>query len=131
MDRIALRLSDFKDVAGFIDEFCNKYLADESEFCVKVRLIYEELMTNMFKYAVKYNASFVDLDVRKKGNVVEMSFVYDGDEFDPTTYKDERIDESFETKEIGGFGLLLVASLSESFTYKRTDGINRIDVKIA
>jgi serine/threonine-protein kinase RsbW len=131
MVRIELHSSNFEQTSGLIEEFCSKHMPDSSEFCFKVKLVYEELMTNMFKHAIKHGTTFVDFEITKKGNEnIEMVFIYDGNEFDPTTYKDKRIEESLEDKEKGGLGLFLVTNLSKSFVYEHKDGINTIHVEI-
>ena len=129
--RIELASSKLEDAMSIIDVFCKNTFKDDKELCFGIRLVYEELMTNIFKHATKCNATKVDIELSLDSSNVSMRFSYNGDEFDPTSYKDKRIDEPFSiNKKQGGLGLFLVSEFSNQFTYKRKNGLNIVDVKI-
>ncbi|WP_025209349.1 ATP-binding protein [Hippea sp. KM1] len=131
MFRIDLNSDTLENAMKGIDTFCKKHIPD-NDLLFKVRLIYEEIMTNMFRHAVKLDTTFVEVGIKTSPNSVRLSFLYDGDEFDPTKYKDDRINEPLKenTKE-GGFGLFLVTNMAKSFSYKRENGFNRIEIEIS
>ncbi len=131
MTRVQLSSTTIKDALKIADNFCKNHLKEENELCFKIMLVYEELLTNIFKHSVKLGSTFVDIEMKNKNNAVVIEFVYDGGGFDPTNYRDKRIDEPFsEKKEEGGFGLFLVSEFSKRFEYKRAEGLNRIYVEV-
>ena len=130
MPRINLLASSPDQAMRIIDEFCNKYAEAKNEFCYKTRLVYEELITNMFKHAVKHQTSFVYVNIEKSNKTVKLNLSYDGEKFDPTTYKDKRINEPFEAKKPGGLGLVLINGFSKKFLYTRKNNMNNIYVEI-
>ncbi len=129
--RFSLADSSLKDAITFIEKFCEYEKFEDNGVCFKVRLVYEELVTNIFKHAVKLNTSFFVVDVKQTGGAVEIELSYDGEAFDPTKHRDERVDEPFgQDKKEGGMGLFLVFSMSRDFKYGRKKGLNVINVKI-
>jgi len=128
---IKLNSSTKKDVLKIADDFCKSHFKKESKRCLEIRLVYEELITNIFKHSIKLGSTFVNIEIKNKNGTIVIVFVYDGGEFDPTSYKDKRLDEPFsENKKEGGFGILLVSKFSKKFEYKRAEGLNKIYVEI-
>ncbi len=131
MFKINLNGDTLKNAMKNIDNFCRKHIPD-SDLLFKVKLIYEEIITNMFRYAVKLNTTFVEVDIETSPDSIRLSFLYDGDKFDPTKYKDERVNEPLkENAKEGGFGLFLVTNMAKSFSYKRENSFNRIYIEIS
>jgi len=131
MFRVDLNGDTLENAMKDIDTFCKKHIPD-NDLLFKVRLIYEEIMTNMFRYAVKLDTTFVEVGIKTNSNSIRLSFLYDGDEFDPTKYKDERVNEPLkEDAKEGGFGLFLVTNMAKSFSYKRENGFNRMEIEIS
>ncbi len=131
MITIKLDSTTIKDAFKIVDDFCKSHLKEADELCFKVKLIYEELLTNIFRHSRKLGSTFVNIELKSKNSTSVIEFVYDGGEFDPTNYKDKRVDEPFsEKKEEGGFGLFLVSKFSKKFEYKRTEGLNKIYVEV-
>ena len=115
-----------KIVEGFLGESLEN---EEKKF--KVKLIFEEIITNMFKHGKKQGTTFVKVDFQLEGEDVILTFVYNGEQFDPTLYRDKRVDEPFNVnKKEGGLGLFLVKQFSKEFTYEREGDLNRLNVKV-
>ncbi len=132
MFRINLNGDALENAMKKIDIFCKKHIPNSDELLFKVRLVYEEIITNMFRHAVNLNTTFVEVDIETDSEGVRLLFLYDGEEFDPTEYKDARVSEPLKdnTKK-GGFGLFLVKNTARKFSYKRENGLNRIDIEIS
>ncbi len=128
---IKLKEKDLKESIKLADKFCQAENI-EKERALKIRLVFEELITNMFRHAIKLGTTEVKVELKKsKNEEVLIIFTYDGDEFDPTNYRDKRINQSLEDgKEKGGLGLFLVMNFSKEFTYQRNNGVNKLSVKI-
>ncbi len=131
MFKINLNSDTLENAMKNIDIFSKKHMP-YNDLSFKVRLIYEEIITNMFRHAVNLNTTFVEVDIKTNPDNIWLSFLYDGDEFDPTKYKDERINEPLkESAKEGGFGLFLVTNMAKSFSYKRENGFNKIEIEIS
>jgi len=99
----------------YITSFCTNRHIDENR-CFKIRLVIEELVTNMFKYTkTKIFTLFI-----KNTEPIKIVLEYPSDKFDFTIKKPEPKDLS-KIKE-GGLGLFLVESMTNTFTYRHQDG---------
>ena len=131
MVNIKLDSTIIKDALEIANNFCKSHFEKENELCFKVRLVFEEIITNIFKHSMKLGSTFVKIEIKSRNGIVVIVFVYDGGEFDPTNYRDKRVDEPFsEKKEEGGLGIFLVSEFSKKFKYKRAEGLNKIYVEI-
>ncbi len=129
--KFSLSDNSLNEAMTFIDDFCEHEKLEDNSVCFKLRLVYEELITNIFKHAVKLNSSFFVVSVYKTKDFVEIELKYDGEAFDPTKHKDKRASEPFsQNKKEGGLGLFLVFNMSRDFRYSRKDGLNVVNVKI-
>ncbi len=101
----------------FVTSFCSEYTLDEKR-CFKIRLVIEELITNIFKYA---DAQTFTLSVIY-GDPIKIEITYLSDAFDLTTgkLKQNKIAEIEE----GGLGLFLVESMAKTFIYRHQNGKN-------
>ena len=131
MIEIKLDSATIKDALKIAGDFCKNSVEKEKELCFKIKLVYEELLTNIFKHSIKLGSTFVKIEIKNRDGTALIVLVYDGGEFDPTNYRDKRVDEPFsEKKEEGGFGLFLVAQFSKRFEYERIEGLNKIYVEV-
>ena len=131
MIEIKLDSATIKDALKIAGDFCKNSFEKEKELCFKIKLVYEELLTNIFKHSIKLGSTFVKIEIKNRDGTALIALVYDGSEFDPTNYRDKRVDEPFsEKKEEGGFGLFLVAQFSKRFEYERIEGLNKIYVEV-
>ncbi len=131
MIEIKLDSATINDALKIADDFCKNSVEKEKELCFKIKLVYEELLTNIFKHSIKLGSTFVKIEIKNRDGTALIVLVYDGGKFDPTNYRDKRVDEPFsEKKEEGGFGLFLVAQFSKRFEYERIEGLNKIYVEV-
>ncbi len=130
MVEIDLTKTNLKNSLKIVEEFCGEnFKSEEKKF--KVKLIFEEIITNMYKHGKKQGTTFVKVDFQFEGEDAVLTFVYNGEHFDPTSYRDKRMDEPFNlNKKEGGLGLFLVKQFSKEFTYEREGDLNRLNVKV-
>ncbi|BAF71825.1 ATP-binding protein [Sulfurovum sp. NBC37-1] len=102
-------------VDRYLEEFCAKHRLSD-DLCYKIRLVTEELVTNMFKYT---EAKEFSLTIRHSKQI-EIDLEYLSDSFDLTVKKPDQKDIA-ELKE-GGLGLFLVESMTETFSYRHQNG---------
>jgi len=110
-----MTFSSISEVDRYITSFCAQNHIKES-VCFKVRLVIEELVTNMFKYT----KTKVFTLLLKNTEPIEMILEYPSDKFDFTIEKPGKKDLS-KMKE-GGLGLFLVESMTKTFKYRHQDG---------
>jgi len=103
------------EVDRYITSFCKEKHIDETT-CFKLRLVIEELVTNMFKYtATQACTLFI-----KHTDPMEITVEYPSDKFDFTINKPGK--EALSKMKEGGLGLFLVESMTHTFTYRHQDG---------
>ena len=110
-----MTFGSIREVDRYITLFCTQNHIKEST-CFKIRLVIEELVTNMFKYTrTKTFTLFI-----KNTEPIKIVLEYPSDKFDFTIKKPEPKDLS-KIKE-GGLGLFLVESMTKTFKYRHQDG---------
>lgn len=97
----------------------------------RVRLVVEELLTNVAKYAYDAQPGAVAVSVAAIPGGIRVVLSDAGRPFDPTTAPPPAIATSLDDAEIGGLGLLMVRKSTSSLTYSRTDGRNVVEAIVA
>lgn len=97
-----------------------------------VDLALEEMVTNIIKYG------YDDEDVHDIGVRVEVlereiliTLEDDGHEFDPLQAPEPEKPDSIHERKIGGLGIHLVRNMAAGMTYRREDGRNILQVRVA
>ncbi len=123
---------------GLRDGFArlNEWLASmklEKNSVDRANLIYEEITTNIIRYAFDDRESHsIEVNLHIDPETLTFDFLDDGRPFDPRTVKTRRKPETLETAKIGGRGLLLVNSAAKSLKYARTaEGRNHLVVALS
>ena len=96
-----------------------------------VNLTIEEMVTNMLKYGYDdTNLHEILLRLEVQPGVVQLVLEDDGHEFNPVAAPEPDVNQPAEDREPGGLGIHLVRKLVERMEYERTDGRNRLTVRI-
>lgn len=120
LDRVLLELTTFLESNGV-----------EASVTYVAQLAVEELILNVIKHAYRGETGrtiALRLDVEPNQAVIEVED--DGAPFDPRTAPDPDFDGMLLGQRIGGLGLHLVRSLTDSLEYERVDDRNRVRVVI-
>jgi anti-sigma regulatory factor (Ser/Thr protein kinase) len=120
--------SEIARLTQAVDDFARQTrMTDEDRH--NVQLILDELVINVIKYAF-CDAQPHTIDVRLflHGHALTMVVSDDGREFDPTQAPPPDLDRPIDERPIGGLGIHIVRTLSESITYQRAGGRNTITV---
>ena len=128
MLKLSLKDHSIKDAMDIIDGFILNSCIKE-DIAKRLKVVYEELITNIFKYALRLGARYVEIKIKQKNDYVSLCLEYDGEAFDPTEYK-AHIVTDLSDMQIGGLGLFLVGKLSKTFKYERKDNKNVITVTV-
>lgn len=100
----------------------------------RVDLVYEELAANVIHHAYRGRAASahaVDVEVALESDSIVIAVEDDGPAFDPTAVPDRPAPESLAAATIGGLGIKFVRTAAAGIEYHRTDGCNRLVVRLA
>lgn len=127
--RIANSISALTEGAGEMQKFLNDAgVGEATSFAVD--LAYEELITNSIKYAWADSLPHsIHFEVVVDETAVELEVRDDGQPFDPTNQPEPDTSIPVEDRPIGGLGLHLIKNLTDSFTYRRQDGYNCVQIR--
>ncbi|MDA1354143.1 MAG: SpoIIE family protein phosphatase [bacterium] len=107
---------------GQAHELPNKLVMDAN-------LILEELLTNTIYYAYRdHNLHQISLKMTLSNTKLQLVISDDGVPFDPTAVEKDEDDDSLDDRQIGGLGIHLVKSLSQSLHYERKDASNIVSI---
>jgi anti-sigma regulatory factor (Ser/Thr protein kinase) len=93
----------------------------------RVQLVFEELVTNVLKYA---GGSAVEVVVEPAGDELVARFRDRGAPFDPTAAPAPERPDSIEDAKVGGLGLDLVRKAASAVAYRREGDDNVTEVRI-
>ena len=95
-----------------------------AEAVLDLRLVAEELLTNIAKYAFEAEAGRVELRLTIAGPSVALELRDEGRAFDPLAQPAPDLEAPLETRGPGGLGLVLVRALVDEASYRREGGSN-------
>jgi anti-sigma regulatory factor (Ser/Thr protein kinase) len=92
-----------------------------------VSLAIEELVTNSIKYGYDDAAEhLIEIVLSIMQRVLTVQFVDDGRAFDPSLVPAPDLTQPLEDRPVGGLGIHLLRELTDSMSYERRDGANRL-----
>jgi anti-sigma regulatory factor (Ser/Thr protein kinase) len=122
--RMRNRPHDLPALLNGVQEFCEaRGLAKGS--ALDVRLLAEEVLTNVIKYAYKeIEERWIELRLFASAESVRLEFRDEGAPFNPLDVPVPDLATRREDREIGGRGLHLVRSLVDDASYSREGSVN-------
>jgi serine/threonine-protein kinase RsbW len=123
LEQCSVNVSSFLAAWGL----CRDDIAD-------VLVVLDELASNVIRYAWpegdKHSFS-LSVGAKRADRVVELAITLDDDgvAFDPAEARPEPPPLLCDQLAVGGFGLELVAALSDDITYRRSGGRNRLTIR--
>lgn len=117
-----------------LSERVEAYMAKDGispETAMTANLCLEELLTNTIKYGYRDDQVHeIGIDVSLENEELTIEIVDDAAPFDPTSDAPAPdIDASIEERPIGGLGIFLVTSFTDSIRYNRLQNRNRLTLK--
>jgi serine/threonine-protein kinase RsbW len=124
-------LADLTRLMGEIEAVLRPH-ALNSRTRYRVRLVVEEILTNIIKYAFPDDDPH-EISVRLKPaeDRLTIEFEDDGAEFDPRSAPPPDLSASLEETSVGGLGLHLVRANVEKMEYLREGPKNRLTVELS
>jgi len=130
--RLALTLqnqrSEVARLTAAVDHFSRETgISDEDLH--NIHLILDELVINVIKYAFRDSGPHtIEVTLALSGPRLTMTVEDDGESFDPTAHPEPDLEVPIEERPIGGLGIHIVRSLSDSVTYRRHGRRNTLTV---
>lgn len=114
LDALSTRIEGFMEAAGIA-----------ATPAYRLQLAVDEFFNNAVDYGYPDGrAGEIAIEVRRSGDRLLLVFSDDGDPFDPFAAPAPDLGASLEERRIGGLGVHLVRTLSDSFAYSRENGRN-------
>jgi len=116
------------DELARVEVFLNE-LGEEWELSMplvfSLNLVLEEALTNINDYGFDDdNKHTIEIYFKKIGDMLSISIIDDGHEYDPTLEIDPDITLSVETRPIGGLGIFLIKKIMDKVEYQRKENRN-------
>lgn len=115
-------------------DFVNKELqafACPERARVQIDIAIDELLSNIAHYAYHPDAglAIIRVEVNKEPLSVVISFIDNGNPYDPLEKEDPDITLSMEERKIGGLGIYMVKKSMDEISYEYKDGQNILRIK--
>ena len=125
--RLENRLDEIQRVDTAIEEFTEQLDLSFSDV-FQIRLVVEELFTNIVSYAYDDDDLHeIFVTVAYEEGRIELTLIDDGKEFNPLTVDPHHnVADTIEELEIGGKGWTLVRAYMNEFDYEYSDGKNHL-----
>jgi sigma-B regulation protein RsbU (phosphoserine phosphatase) len=120
-------LPTFRSFAG---EVC-QLLQLKEQVCDSVKMVVDELCSNIMLHGYQdRERGNIQLTMEEDKEHLVITVTDQGRPFDPKVLGDPSLSENIHERKIGGLGVFLVRELAGQWDYERTNGSNRVTVKI-
>jgi anti-sigma regulatory factor (Ser/Thr protein kinase) len=134
-DELQVELSNDFDALGRLSSTVRGFLergSVPSASIYTVELILEELVTNIIRHAYVDDAAHeISVRLALEPRTVVIRVEDDGREFDPREAPPANVGGDLDSRQPGGLGVHLVREFAESLDYRRSDGRNVVEVRVA
>lgn len=101
----------------------------EQKIINRIEVVAEELISNVVRHSA--SATRVNIEAGCDGTTIRFAICDDGEAYNPLDRPDPAPFTTLEDAKLGGLGIPLIRRLTESVSYVRIDGHNRIDLTFA
>ena len=121
-------LGRLPDVMQFVQNFSSRAQFDPT-LDHHLQLIVEELVVNAISHGESAVSDTINIELSIQENEAVIDILSVGDPFDPTQHPIPDLDLPLEERPVGGLGVYLTQTLSDSIVYSHESGKNRIVVR--
>ena len=129
--RLQRSLSGLDEMFTFLEDHLARHTVDERT-AYDVKLVAEELFTNMVRHNVRHTGSgrdFIRLDLEIADDRIDLRLTdYGVEPFDDESVDDVDFERPIEETEPGGLGVFLVKSRVDQINYEYEDGDMHVSV---
>lgn len=121
-------LDELYPMLDFVGSFARQ-MTDSQEELNFVRLIAEEALVNIIRYAYSTGSGSIGIECERSGYTLKIHFIDDGIPFDPIQ-EANRFDLKAHERlnNPGGYGTFLILKLSDAVTYRREERSNILTI---
>jgi anti-sigma regulatory factor (Ser/Thr protein kinase) len=106
-------------------------LGSAEEIVYVTNLALEEVLSNVIRHGYEDSARHeIAVCLRAGDGGLDLQFVDDGREFDPTPVPAVDVHAPLEERQVGGLGIHLLRTMAREIRYQRTGGKNHLQVSI-
>ncbi|MBM4201817.1 MAG: ATP-binding protein, partial [Gammaproteobacteria bacterium] len=121
-NRFAWRIAnDLETLSRFADQFetAGRDAGIPPAILLRLTLVVEEVVTNAIKYGYDAGAvGRIDIILRVAPDQAEVIIADDAKPFDPTTIPAADVDAAMDNRPVGGLGIHLIRSFSDTLEYR-------------
>lgn len=122
--RVDNKIEELARVAVFLEELGEEW-GFSTPFVLSLNLVLEEALTNIILYGLDQNSKqYIDINFNKTDEVLIVTIIDDGSEYDPTLKADPDITLPAEERPIGGLGIFLIKKIMDNVQYQRKENRN-------
>lgn len=123
-------LTSVSELSGTVrDVLAGNAVSAEATYAVMLAI--EEVATNIIKYGYDDDGVHeIAIDLRIAPGAVTLDIIDDGHEFDPLSVGESDVSSAIDARAIGGMGILLVRSMTDSMRYCRHNNKNILKIKV-
>ena len=113
-----------------INERLEGFLMKHNAFALvmKISLVVEEIFTNIALYAYSPNKGDCEIDLEVVDNKLIITFIDSGKAYNPLLSEEPDITLDAKSRSIGGLGIYLSKTISDSMDYQRIDNKNVLTI---
>ena len=95
----------------------------------KATLVIEELVVNALSYGAQTpETGMLEVRVQQQADHLCIDVYDNGCAFDPFSLSEPNLDADLDSRRVGGLGVFLVKTLSQTYRYERQDGLNHVQL---
>lgn len=122
--RIDNQIEELARAAVFLEELGEEW-GFNIPLILSLNLVLEEALTNTISYGLDHESKHpIEIKFNKSGDVLTITIIDDGSEYDPTLKEDPDITLPAEERPIGGLGIFLIKKIMDRVQYQRQDNRN-------
>ena len=108
-----------------VEQFLEPYEID-FKVSYNLRLALEELLMNLCHHTDLTPEDAASVQIDGSGACLRLTVLDGGEAFDPSSRPDPDLEESLESRPIGGLGIYLITKTTSSFSYERRNEQNEV-----
>lgn len=124
--RVNNQLEELVRVEAFLEELGGEWGLSLS-LVLSLNLVLEEALTNIIAYGYDdTDTHVIGIVFQKSGEVLGITIIDDGREYDPTLKDDPDITLSAAERPVGGLGIFLIKKIMNTIHYQRKENRNHL-----
>lgn len=128
--KLEAKIDNIEKVTGFVEEFLEE-ISVPIKTQTQIDIAIDELFSNIAHYAYEGNSGDATVRVCAGGDpvAVEITFIDQGQPYNPLEKEDPDVTLSAEERNVGGLGIFMVKQMMTDMNYEYKDGSNILTIR--